>query len=348
MMTIVLEKLKQIWQNSNALLKIVGVIIVVLIVLSLVSNLFGFTLRNFGLSNGLTMISPSATREMFYGEDSMDEGGMMKMGVANQAMPSPMPPSDGNFSGGNNAEDFEITEYNASIRTNDKEPVCSSIEQLKAKDYVVFENTNTYKTGCHYTFKVENEHAQEIYDIIDAFDPDNFAENTYTIKRRVDYITSEREILEEKLSSINTTLEESLNAYDEITRIATSTRDAESLATIIDSKVRLIEKLTQQRISINEQINRLDRNMSQQLERLDYTYFSVSVREDKYVDLENIKDSWKNAVQTFVHDTNSIIQGVTVGIIGLVLVVIQYVLYFFIVLFAAKFCWKHAKSLWMK
>ena len=126
------EKLQQLWQNPKALLKIVGAVIIVLIVLSLLSSLFGNTLRNLGLGEGFNIAtSPSmGGRNVAYDGDMAEEMGAVKMDSANQAMPSPMPPQDGGFSGGDDAEDFEITEYNASIRTTDKEPVCAEIANL--------------------------------------------------------------------------------------------------------------------------------------------------------------------------------------------------------------------------
>lgn len=350
-LSLVLEKLMQLWQNPKVLIKIAGAIIVVLVVLSLASNLIGNTMRSLGLGDGIRLTAPSMMMGGNYAYDSdmaIEEGARVKMGVANQAMPSPMPPSEPGYSTGDDAEDYEVTEYNASIRTTDKAPVCTEFAAMKAFKHVIFEKANEHESGCSYTFKTDHTHAKDILTVIEKYDPDNLSENTYTIKRTVDYVTSEKEILEEKLASINQTLEEALNAYDEITRIATNTRDAESLATIIDSKVRLIERLTQERININEQLNRLERNMQNQLERLDYTYFYISVHEDKYVNFDSIKDSWKNAVQSFVRDVNSIAQAATIGVIGFVLSLVQYVLYFFVLLYTAKFCWKHAKSVWMK
>lgn len=350
-MFVVFEKLQQLWQNPKALLKVGGVVVLLLIVLPLATNMFNNTVRSLGLNSGMRLTAPSmmmggtggSDGGMMYDEE-LAEGSMMKMGIANQAMP----PRDPGYASGDDAEDYEITEYNANIRTNDKDPACTDIADLKALDYVIFENANEYDEGCSYTFKTDLEHKEEVLAVIEALDPYSLSENTYTIKRNVDYVTSEKEILEGKLASIVATLEEALSAYDEISRIATSTRDAESLASIIDSKVRLIERLTQERININEQLSRIERNLQQQMERLDYTYFYVSVYEDKYINLKDIKDSWKNAVQMFVYDANELMQSITIGVIGFILMLVQYVLYFFVLLYVAKFCWKHAKAAWTK
>ncbi|MCF7844995.1 MAG: hypothetical protein K9M03_04170 [Kiritimatiellales bacterium] len=348
-----LTTLKKLWQSPILLLKIGGAIIIVLIILSLAFQLIASTVRTLGWNGMLEGVtSPSmhiGKNVAMYDYDEEYDARMAEdsMGTT-QSMPVPMPPDDGGFSGGDDAEDFEVKEYNATIKTRNKEDACADFADLKQKEYIVFEHANEYERGCSYTFKVEHAQVQGVLDLIEGFDPDDFSESTYTIKRSVEHVTSEMEILEQKLKSVNTTLENALEAYDEISRIATNTRDAESLASIIDSKVRLIERMTQEQININERMSRLERNMQQQMERLDYTYFYVSVREDKYVDIDNLQNSWKNAVQSFVHETNAIAQAISIGVITFVLTLVQYVLYFFILLFVAKFGWKYAKAVWMK
>lgn len=350
--------LKQLWQKPLLALKSAGALILALIVLLVVVTLVKNTLQTVGVSTNFGVSPPAmmgGNRMMYddgmdYEEDmAMAEGSMAK-GYANTSMPvpTPMPPREPGNVPGEDAEEFEVTEYNATINTRNADVDCADVAALKTRDDVIFENSNEYDTGCNYTFKVRNSAAPAVLDVITGLDPDRLTENTYTIKRTVDSITSEKEILEEKLESINDTLEEALNAYDEISAIATSTRDAESLASIIDSKVRLIERLTQERINISTQLSRIEKNMSNQLDRLDYTYFYVTIREDKYVDFDNLGESWKNAVRTFVHDINTLAQDISIGVVMFVLYLAQYLLYAFILLIVAKYSWKHAKTLWRK
>ncbi len=342
-----METLKKLWQNPMVILKGAGIAIVVLVVLTLSFQFIGSTVRSLGLGErfGIDMVPSFGGDTAMYNEDS-DAEFLMQKGSVGRPATTTMPPINEEFSGGNTAEDFEITEYNATIKTHDKDEACAEVGNLKSREYIIFENTNDYETGCSFSFKVEHAHAQEILTMIEAMDPDTLSANTYTIKRTVDDTTNELKILQQKLQSINETLESSLAAYDEISQIATSTRDAESLATIIDSKIRLIERLTQERINVSDQIQRMQRAMNDQLERLDYTYFYISVQEDKFVDGKRLQDSWKDAIQSFVHDTNAIFQGITIGMITFLLFVAQYVLYFFILLFIVKYGWKYAKQIW--
>ncbi len=139
-----------------------------------------------------------------------------------------------------------------------------------------------------------------------------------------------------------------IKAYDEITALATRTQDAESLAKIIDSKIQILERLTQERININEQLDRLSRAKAEQLDRLDYTYFTINVYENTYFNGQGLKDSWKEAVREFVQNLNQIAQGLTIGFVTLILFAVQYILCFFILLVMAKYVWQFAKYIWKK
>ncbi|MBI2048672.1 MAG: hypothetical protein HYT30_01975 [Parcubacteria group bacterium] len=255
-------------------------------------------------------------------------------------MPTPGSPT------GDTAEAFEVSEYNATIETQDKVAACDGVAALKARDYVIFENANTFDTGCQYGFKVERERAEEILAFIKTLDPKELSESTYTIKRQVDDFTNETEVLVKKRASIDDTLARAIDAYDDITALATRTEDAGALAKIIDSKIQTIERLTQERININEQLDRLARAKEDQLDRLKYTHFTVYISENKYLDVESLGDSWKNALRSFVHDVNQTLQDVTINLIALLFVLVQYALYILILVFAAKYGWRIVKKIW--
>ncbi len=280
-----------------------------------------------------------------YGYDGMEMMGLSARNVAIEPSIAPIPPI-GSYSTGNTAEEYEVTEYSASIETQNKEETCNTIASLKSYSYVIFESANEYERGCDYRFKVEHARVQEILMFIEGLDPKDLNENTYTIKSLVDNYTSETEVLENKRRAIDDTLEEALAAYDDITKLATQSGDAASLAKIIDSKVQLIERLTQERININTQLDRLARAKAEQLDRLAYTYFNVSAYENRYFDGEQLADSWKEVVRQFFRNVNKIAQDLTVNLILLVFLIIQWLIYLFILLFVAKFVWKWVKHMW--
>ncbi len=251
-----------------------------------------------------------------------------------------------NGTSGNDAEAFEVKDYQAVIETRKLTDTCGAIGDLKDREDVIFESSSQYERGCNFSFKVTQASVSEVLNFIKEFKPDELNENTRTIKNQVQDFTSQEKILENKLVAIDETLDKAIRAYDEVTALAIKAQDAGSLAKIIDSKVNIIERLTQERISISAQLEQLNQRKSNQLDRLAYTYFNVSVRENIYVDGERLKDSWRVSVQQFVRDINKIAQDVSVNLVVIILLVVQYLLYFFIFLFTAKYVWRATRRLW--
>lgn len=280
------------------------------------------------------------SEDVAHSEPMMGEMGM-RLSLDNIGVPAPTPGTVGV-----GAEDYEVTDYSVSYETRNKDVTCGVVSRLKALDYVVFESANEHDRGCTYTFKVTHAHVDDILATLTALDPKELNENTYTIKRQLDDFTSEAEILKRKLASIDDTLESALDAYDEITALATRTQNAEALARIFDSKIGIIERLTQERLNTAAQLERLERSKAEQLDRLEYTYFYVSVYERAYVDGESLKDSWKAAVRGFVEDVNRVVQDVTINLLAFLFFLAQYLLYLFILLVVAKYAWKVATHVW--
>lgn len=325
--------------------KIGGVIVLALLLLTIVSELFAPNLGGIMQRGVITKFAPSSSMGGAY--NMADQMAMPELSIRNIAGIPPITPTPSGVPG-NDAEEFEVRDYTAYIQTRHLTETCATISELKSKSYVIFESSNEYDHGCNYTFKVDNDNINEILAVIESLNPRDLNENIYTIKRQIEDFTSETEILKKKKESIESTLENAIKAYDEITKLATETRDAESLAKIIDSKIRIIESLTQQQIYVNEQLDRLERAKAEQLDRLEYTYFYVNVVEDKFVNGEDLKDSWKMAVKDAVREVNGVIQGVSVTLIALLFLAAQYVLYGVILLFIAKYAWKLAKTIWKK
>lgn len=336
-------------------LKIAGLGLAGIIILVFLFKIIGASFDSLSLGNEkMTMSQNDIMPEAAYGvkmdsADSSVAGGGAGLSLRNVASSKAvMPPNGSGITTGDNAEDFEVTEYNASIETGELENICSGIEGLKGKDYVIFENANKYDRGCNYRFKVKKGNADEILEVIKKMEPKELAENIYTIKRLVNDFTSEEEILEKKKASIEETLNSAIKAYDEISAIATEKQDAETLAKIVDSKIRLIEQLAQEKININTQLDYISRAKSDQLDRLDYTYFNVNVIENKFVNTEDLKDSWRASVKKFVADINKTVQGITISLLAFIFLAFQYIIYLFIIFIAAKYLWKIIKYIWKK
>ena len=334
------------------ILKFVGLALVVIIVVTLAFRLIGSSFSSLsyktGISNLMGQSAPAYDSAVYSEKANVASGGAVGLSVRNVVSSPSVVPTTNNVVTGDNAEDFEVIEYYANIETRHLEDACKQISDLKSRADVIFENSNEYEKSCNYNFKVKHGSVEEILTLIKTLDPKELNENAYTIKRLVDDYTSEVEILEKKIASIEKTLADAIKAYDDVTRLATQTQNVESLAKIIDSKIGIIERLTQERININSQLERLARAKSEQLDRLEYTYFNVNILENKFVDGQSLKDSWKNAIKSFVRDMNTIAQDITVNLVSLLFVVLQYVIYFFIILIVAKYSWILAKRIWQK
>lgn len=339
-----MQLIKDIQKNPKKYLKGTGITLLILIALSIVLPGLQSVSRELNLSTPQTLLksSPiggnSPAYDSYYAEDAIEEASLSVRNI----MPG-NPTSTGNL-----AEDFEIKEYTARIETNDKDVTCQIIADLKADEDIIFENANDNETGCRYNFKVKNERASEVLAIVNSLDPRDLNESTYTIKQTLDDYTSEIDILEAKKASIESTLQDALTAYDQVTTLASNSNDIETLAKVIDSKLATIEKLTQQQILVNEQLDRIQRSKQMQLDRIDYTYFYVNISENKYIDKDDIKDSWKLAVKSFVRDVNESLQGLTIGLIYLLVQILQYGIYLFILLFVVKHGWDYIQSFWKK
>lgn len=324
--------------------KLIGFALIAIILFMVAISFLGFAFRTAFFGFGSSGYSTSQIPMMSYEyEGALDQTSLK--GISDRAFLSPIPPGSGG-SVGTDAEEFEITEYYTVIKTRNLDKACSVIEELKPLEYVIFETANRSDKNCSYFFKVKNENADEVLATVKGLKPEIFRENTSTIKSVIGDYTSEVEIQEKKLASIEETLTNAQQAYDKITVLATQTKDVESLTKIIDSKIRLIERLTQERINIKERIDRLNKNKAEQLDRLNFTFFRVNIHEFLVFDLKELKDSWISEFKSFVREFNDILQDVSINLAGFLLRLIQAALYFLIALFILKYGWRFTKRIW--
>lgn len=342
-------------------LKIAGLVLLAVFVLTFGFQLVGSSINSVSPKKSISSIMPQSAgfavsdslglglSEASFGSSGEMDNKAVGLSARNVAStPSASPSYKVEEATGNNAEDMEVTEYRATVETRQLKNTCKTIVDLKAKDYVIFENAQENDDNCYYVFKVKRENAEEILAIIKNLKPKDISESTYTIKKLVDDYTSEEEILKNKLTSIDETLTKATASYDNITALATRVQDVESLAKIITSKINIIERLTQERINVSSQLDRLSRSKAEQLDKLEYVYFYTNVYENKFFNWKNIKDSWKYAVKNFVNDINTIAQNVSINFATFILFILQYALYIIVLLLCAKYGWKAVKYIWNK
>jgi hypothetical protein len=350
-----ISKLKDL--RTGQVFKLAGLALLIAVVLGVAVRLIVPAFNSVGRGGFGGMVAglapQSASKSMGLGMAEMDMAyadeavGLSVRNVAGSNIaPSPEPPADGTV--GSDAEDYEVTEYYGQVETRDLEGDCQQIKDLKGFDYVIFEHASEQDKRCYYRFKVAVANVDSVLAVINAMDPKELTKNTQTIKKLLEDYTSQQEILEKKLWNVEQTLEDAVASYDQITDVATDAADAESLAKIIESKLRILERLTNERININAQLERLARSKAEQLDRLEYTRFNLTIRENKFVDGEQIGDSWKAAVKQFVFDVNRIAQDVSIRLVAVILTILQWALYLLIAVVALKYGWQAAKWIWKK
>ncbi len=336
--------------SVSKMLKIAGIAILTIVVLTLAIRLIGSS-ANLALRGISSDIKTSAPSPMALGLGGAGYGAAEEMALSVRNVADSdiaVPPIDGGQAVGDDTEDYEVKEYSASVETRHLDEDCAAIAGLKSKDYVIFERSNEFERGCSYTFKVEVDNVDEILAVVESLNPRDLNETKYSIKRQIEDFTSEEDILKAKLAAIDETISSALESYDDIAALATRTQDAESLAKIIDSKIRIIERLTQERIDTNAKLERLSRAKAQQLDRLTYTYFNIYIYESKFVDGRAIRDSWKASVQQFVRDINDIGQAISLNLVTLVIRLFQYALYALLLLLVVKYGWRIGKRIWQR
>ncbi len=257
---------------------------------------------------------------------------------------SPVPPYGGSV--GAMAESFEVQDFFYSYTPSSAASICKGVYALKSDTQVIFENSNEFDRGCDYRFKVEKSKALEIKAVLDTYDPKDVTESTYTIEEQVKDYTDAIATLTNKLDVIDDTLTGALSSYDEIQSIATKANDPDSLAIIIDSKIRLIERLTNEKLIIEGEIDRLERAKIRELDRIEYTFFTVSVYERPYIDTERLTDAWRGSFEQFVSEISHSLQKATLGLLTVLAYGVVFCLYFFVLLVAAKYGWRFTKKFW--
>lgn len=260
----------------------------------------------------------------------------------------PYPPLPETPPAGSDAEKYEVTSYNVQVETADLETTCGTLQDLKQLEDVIFTNADKNDRQCFYAFKVAKASTQEVLNVLREMQPKTLNENIRTIQKVLERYESQEELLKIKAETIEATFNEAVTAYDELAQTARTADDIESLTKVMTSKLELVQRLTNERIQNNAELERLALAKAEQADQLLYTNFSVRVTEDTYINGKDIQESWDEAIKGFFLDMNGVAQGLTIGFIAFLLMTVQYGLYFIVLLFITRFGWRFAKDVWNK
>ena len=324
--------------SGKSIAKLIGLALLGVAGLSVVIALISFSFRT--VFQGPNYNEPRYDYAEYDKGFGISENSMVMKSRSSIGIPAP------GYSTGDDAEDYEVKTYSATVKTRKFEKTCKVITALKIKEDVIFETSSQNDDSCYFKFKVKKASEQEVLKIVENLKPEDLSENIQTIKGTIEQYDKQLDILNKKLTALEETLSDAQNAYDSVAKLATAKQDVESLATIIDNKLKLIDKLTTERLNIKQQIDRYLQNKADQMERLNYTFFNINIYKDLIFDWKEIKDSWKYELKAFVRNFNDVIQGISVSLVTYMIRFVQVAIYFFISVFLLKFVWIAVRKIW--
>ena len=305
----------------------------------------GYAVSGGARANTLSMPSYAPQAEKAYVATDAYEGDVDAYDMTSSYMPMPEPEMPGGV-GMYDEREYDAISYNATIRTRKLDEVCDGIEIWKPLEYVVFEYANRNEQQCAYRFKATHENADAVLQTLQELDPDVLNTNIETTKKQQVRYDGQLEILLRKQALLETTLNDSVLAYDELVELAKDTEEVEVLSKVIDSKLQQIERLTRDRIALASQLQSLSRTMTDLQDRVQFVYFDVRIYKDKVVDGDVIADSWKGAMKGFVRDVNMFMQSITLGLLLNLLALAQVLLYLAFGLVLVKYGWRIVRAFW--
>lgn len=217
--------------------------------------------------------------------------------------------------GGIYAEEFEQTSYYAFFDTRLFNETCTAIASLKPLNYVLFDYASENDSYCSYEFRVEEAYAPTVADAIRALYPDDFSANTATVAQTIEGQESERAYLERRLESLESTRAEAEDAYESLLEKAVTKGSVAELTNVVNSRLHIIERLTQDIQTVEEQLERLDATQTDTLEETLYEHFSVQVQKRVLIDWETMKNDWHNSVRDVLINLNKVLMLLSLGLI---------------------------------
>ncbi len=349
-----LEKAKALFNNSwlKAILGFVVLLTALTIALAVLalawSVLFGKSSVRFGHSfNTPTFISKAP----YSGGVVSKRAAYAKPGIESLGMGSPVDslevlPDFDEGSLSDKAEDYEKVSYSAHYEDSDIDRKCNSIENLKALDYVVFTYARRNKNYCNYNFWTDKAHEEEVVRKLKSLDPKEFNISVSSLERSISGSDFEIKLLQEEMDELDETIKEAKNAYSDLIALAKNRGKVTDLTLIIDNKIRLLERLQSKKRSLITRLERLQRRNSETLDETQKVSFNVSLRKVETVDLEGIKESWREYTKSFIYNLNSYLKFFSYDLLLFAIKVLGFVVYLAVVLVILRLAYLLARKIW--
>jgi len=274
-------------------------------------------------------------------------GRAMLDGAADTAYyPEPVPPvpaPDGYTSG---LERYETTSYNLSARSRDFDSLCDSLSTLKNEGAIHFKHLNTGLNHCDARFFVEEDRVASVLAQFENERSVQINRNTQSVTRHKEQIESQANIVRQQLASVERTLAEAEEAYDEIVAFARTNKDSETLNSAITNKLRQIDQLTSRKISLTSQLSNYAQQAADLNERLNVVEFYANFSRSNPVNVGENERRWEQAWEDLRDQFTETLIGVSVFFGIFILYVLQYGLYLLVLVVIARFAWKLVRNIW--
>lgn len=279
-------------------------------------------------AGGVAMDRGYATEEAMYAPNTM-----------------PVPQPDGYVA---NLESYETTDYRLTARTRQFTEFCATLKALKADERFDFRNLNQNTNNCSATFYTAEQYADEALSRLQQFSGVEVTRNTVSVTRQKEQLQSRTDILRQQLQSVERTLASAETQFDEIIAIARASNNASELSSAITEKLRMIDSLTQRKISLSSQINNALRQAQDLDERIGVIQFSVSAQPLIYVHPNQTERQWQEAWKELKDRFTETLIGLSAFLGVFLLFVLQGIVYLLIVIVLVRLLWKFARLVWRK
>ena len=231
---------------------------------------------------------------------------------------------------------FEIKRYEIKYQTNKTLALQKKIKILKKKPYVLFDKYDESKSKSSYILKVKRAYSKEVLSFLEELSPTKIHLYVENIKKSIDASVNKEKLLKEKLSKLEIILNDATQSYTKLLILAQEKNDIDALTKLVELKIDTLNRLTNEKNSILSQITTLTRKKKELFERLNYVIFKVVIDEFLYIDMENLKNSWKYDIKALISNFNSLIQSLTTTLFSFMLKLAKFFIYFIIMLFILK------------
>jgi hypothetical protein len=271
------------------------------------------------------------------------QGSGLSMPEARSSMPFV---SRDEWAPGTDAEKYEVDDYAALIRTTKLDRVCDSLSSWHEYDYVIFESSQRNPHSCSFRFKVPEEDTAGVARALEELNPVEFTSTSQTVKKQLRDYANEEAILNDQLAAIKATMNEADAQYEELMRIAAKSENSDMIAQAVQNRMEQIERLSQEAQAVAAQLASIQQRKTDDQDQTKYSFFTVRVRDYNIVDTVVLRDAWVRHMQEFVLRVNDILAGITLGMLGFLLRVVEIGFYLGIILILAKVGYQLFKKLW--